>query len=193
LKASDLPRLAEIFDQLRRGRHICREDGDIYWLLQKNRQDYEDLFTALGFRLEGHPREFFFFRGEGSLSKQASKMGLFFFILVEWRADRGDFVERELMDGEFDARDLPHLLVDRYRAAMREVEVMTPDDLLEVIKSMETFGFARRLEDDRFRLRTPAMRFVDLCHEMLRRDESIAEPKEQLGLPTGPGIADGDE
>jgi hypothetical protein len=193
LKASELPRLAEIFDQLRRGRHICREDGDIYWLLQKNRQDYEDIFTALGFRLESHAREFFFFRGEGSLSKQASKMALFFFILVEWRADRGDFVERELMDGEFAARDLPHLQVDRYRAAMREVEVMTPDDLLEVIKSMETFGFARRLEDDHFRLRTPAMRFVDLCHEILRRDESSGEPKEQLGLPTGPGLADGDE
>lgn len=193
MKLDELPRLAEIFDQLRRGRHICRDDGDIYWLLQNHRQAYEGLFGALGFRLEAHPREFFFFRGEGSLSKQAIKMALFFFILVEWRADLGDFVERALLDGEFEARDLPHLQVDRYRAAMRDVEVATPDDLLDVIRSMEGFGFAHRLDGDRFRLRTPALRFVDLCHEILRRDDADRRPKEQLGLPAGPRVDDSDE
>jgi len=55
----DIPMLSEIFEVLRRGRHICSEDGDLYWAVRDNLDALEGLFYRLGFRLEAHPRDFY--------------------------------------------------------------------------------------------------------------------------------------
>lgn len=63
-----LPYLAEIFQLLCRGRHICIEDGNIYFALHDDPKSYEELFKNLGFELEVHSREFYYFHGGKSLS-----------------------------------------------------------------------------------------------------------------------------
>lgn len=40
----DLPHLDEIFDVLRRGRHLCAADGKLYWALRENLDAYQDFF-----------------------------------------------------------------------------------------------------------------------------------------------------
>lgn len=167
-----LPHLAEIFNQLRRGRHLCPEDGDLYRALRQDGEAFRDCFHHLGFRLEAHPRDFFYFRGSDGLSPQASRMALFVFILIESLADQGRPVVDTLMTETFAISELPHLKSARYRAYLQEAGGAGEDDLRAIIRQLDRFGFANRLTDDTFRFRTPAYRFFDLCIDILNRDQA---------------------
>ena len=173
-----LPQLAEIFNELRRGRHLCPEDGALYYALRDHIDSFRDLFRHLGFRLEFHSRDFYYFRGEGSLSDTASRMAVFFFILMEHLAGRGEAVEEGMMSGTFAVADLPHLNSDRYRTYMHEAGVDDEEGLLTVIRNLERFGFLQRREGH-FRFRSPAYRFFDLCLEILRTGPAAAEPSDE--------------
>jgi hypothetical protein len=164
-----LPKLKEVFEVLRRGRHLCPEDGDLYWALRDHLEAFTDLFSHLGFRLVAHPRDFFYFEGEGSLSEVSARMALFLFILIEHLADQGLAVEEGLMTRAFSLPELPHLGSDRYRAYLKEAGVEGEEGLEGILKNLERFGFARRTGGTGFRFRPPAYRFLDLCHEVLRK------------------------
>lgn len=166
-----LPNLAEIFDALRRGRHLCAEDGPLYHALRDNLEAYDDLFRQLGFRLEEHPRDFFYFRGKDNLSPQASRMALFVLILIESIADEGAPIVDTLMTGTFAVGELPHLKGARFRAYLREAGVTDEDGLRVIVRQLDRFGFCLRLTDDTFRFRAPAYRFFDLCLEVLKEHE----------------------
>jgi hypothetical protein len=164
-----LPELREIFDALRRGRHVCPEDGKLYWALRENLEDYLDLFRNLGFDLQAHPRDFYYFRGKDSLSPQASRMSVFVFILIEALSDAGEPVVDTLMTRTFFVQELPHLKGARYRAYFKEVGVLSDDDLRGTVRQLERFGFAQRLTDETFRFRAPAYRFFDICTQILKQ------------------------
>ena len=173
-----LPHLSEIFDALRRGRHLCAEDGGPYLALRENLQAYLDLFSHLGFRLEEHPRDFFYFRGKDSLSQQASRMALFVLILIEALADQGRMIVDTLMTQTFSIADLPHLKAARFRSYLQEAGVTDEDGLRNIVRQLDRFGFCQRLTDNTFRFRAPAYRFFDLCMEVLKQQEnSQAEEK----------------
>lgn len=168
----DLPLLEEIFDALRRGRHLCAADGKSYWALRENLEAYQDLFHHLGFRLQVHQRDFFYFRGKDSLSPQASRMAVFVFILIESLSDQGEPVVDTLMTRTFSVPDLPHLKSARYRAYLKEASAASDDDLRKIVGHLERLGFVQRQTDDSFSFRTPAYRFFDVCIEILNRDEA---------------------
>lgn len=175
-----LPHLAEIFNELRRGRHLCPEDGILYYSLRDLNESFTDLFRRLGFRLEYHPRDFYYFRGEGSLSDTSSRMAVFFFILMEYLSGQGEAVEEGIMSGTFEIADLPHLKRDRYRTYMHEAGVDDEDSLLNVIRNLERFGFLQR-RGGSFRFRAPAYRFFDICLAILRdgaKAEASTGPEE---------------
>ena len=163
----DLPRLRDVFEALRRGRHLCPEDGELYWALRDHREAFGELFGRLGFRLETHPRDFFYFAGEGSLSDVGVRLALFLFILVEALADQGVAVEETLMTRTFSVPDLPHLASERYRAYLREAGVEGEEGLGGVVRNLERLGFARRQGEGDFRFRPPVYRFLDLCQQVL--------------------------
>jgi hypothetical protein len=167
-----LPLLSDVFDALRRGQHLCAEDGKPYWALRENLAAYQDLLHHLGFRLEAHPRDFFYLRGRDSLSPQASRMAVFVFILIESLADQGEPVVDTLMTRTFAIPELPHLQGARYRAYLKEAGTGSEEELRGIVRQLERFGFARRLTDDTFRFRTPAYRFFDLCIEILTRNDT---------------------
>lgn len=166
-----LPNLAEIFDALRRGRHLCPEDGPLYHALRDNLEAYDDLFHQLGFRLEEHPRDFFYFRGKDNLSPQASRMALFVLILIESLADQGKPIVDSLMTETFAIDELPHLKGARFRAYLREANVVDEDGLRVIVRQLDRFGFCKRLTDNTFQFRAPAYRFFDLCLEVLKDHE----------------------
>jgi len=171
-----LPQLAEVFDALRRGRHLCLEDGDIYRAVHEHIDQYRELFKNLGFRFEEHPRGFYYFRGAGSVSDLTSKMAVFMFILVEAVADTSESVEQAIMSRPMAMTDLPHLKTERYRGYLKEVGVVTDDDLEQVVSHLIRFGFAHRLDSGSFRFRSPAYRFFDVALEILNE---LSKDKEQ--------------
>jgi len=173
-----LPQLSLIFDALRRGRHLCSEDGKPYWALRDHFDAFQDLFHQLGFRLEQHPRDFFYFRGKDSLSPQASKMAVFVFVLIEALSDQGEPVVESMMTQVFSVPDLPHLKGARYRAYLKEAGAATDDDLRAIVRQMDRFGFAERLTDDTFRFRAPAYRFFDICIEILKQHDTSKEQEQ---------------
>lgn len=158
-----LPELAAIFHALRRGRHISSADGGIFTHLCNHYEAYRNLLDELGFTLKRHPREFFYLEDSSHFTDIAGKMALFVFIMVENIADRGLPVEDSLMTGSFAIADLPHFSSDRYRSLMREADVATPEQLANVISSLERHGFIRNLPDEKFAFLTPAYRFLDIC------------------------------
>ncbi|BDD85982.1 condensin complex protein MksE [Desulfofustis limnaeus] len=172
-----LPHLGEIFDALRRGRHICAADGKLYWALRDNLEAYLDLFQHLGFRLQVHPRDFYYFRGKDSLSPLASKMAVFVFILIESLSDQGEAVVEALMTKTFSISELVHLKHARYRAYLKEASVTSEEELLAIIRQLERFGFAQRHTEDSFSFRTPAYRFFDVCIDILNREDD--QPTEE--------------
>jgi hypothetical protein len=188
----DLPRLREVFDALRRGGHLCPEDGELYWALRDHRDAYAALFERLGFRLEAHPRDFFYFRGEGNLSDAGARMALFVFVLVEALADQGAAVEEALLTRTFGVAELPHLGSERYRAYLREAGIEGEEGLEGVVRNLERFGFARRLGEGRFQFRPPAYRFLDLCLQVLA-DAPAAERAEGGSGAEGETPEDGGE
>lgn len=168
--AWDLPHLEEAFGALRRGKHLCAQSGPVFQSLLRNEEAFGALFTALGFRLVRHPRDFFYFHDSANFTELAERMAVFLFILVEALADGGEPVADALLTRPFACKDLPHLRSERYRAYLREAGVETEEDLINVVRKLEQFGFARRLDADSFAFETPVYRFLDLCMELAEED-----------------------
>ena len=162
-----LPNMAEVFDALRKGRHLCSEDGRVYLALRDHRDAYETLFSNLGFDFQEHPRGFFYFRGSSQLSEGAERMAVFMFVLIEALATQGHPVEEALMTRRFDLADLPHFQGERSRQYMKEVGVESVDDLPSLLKNMERLGFVEIAPDRSFRFRVPACRFLELCTDFI--------------------------
>ena len=167
----ELPLADEIFDALRRGRHLCAADGKLYWALRDNLEVYKDLFHNLGFNLQVHGRDFFYFRGRDNLSPQAARMAVFVFILIEALSDQGEPVVDSLMTRTFSISELPHLKSARYRSYLKEAGAVDEDALRNILRQLERFGFIQRHTEDTFSFRTPSYRFFDVCIEILNQDE----------------------
>lgn len=169
-----LPQLSVIFDALRRGRHLCPDDGKPFFALRDHLDEFQQLFHHLGFQLVVHPRDFFYFRGRDSLSPQGSRMAVFVFILIEALADGGEPVVETLMTKTFTIGELPHLKSARYRAYLKEIEASGEDDLRRIVQNLDRLGFAQRLSDETFRFRAPAYRFFDACTQILSAEPTPA-------------------
>lgn len=162
----DLPHLAEVFEALRRGKHLSSRDGDLFHALKKHESLFESLFAKLGFKMVHHTRDFFYFLDTSNFTDLSAKIAVFIFILVEYLADQGDTVEDTVMTRRFAYKDLPHLQGERYQTYMREAGVTTPEDLAAIVRTMERFGFTRRTDSETFCFDVPIYRFLDLCMEM---------------------------
>jgi len=171
---ADLPNLAEIFENLRRGRHICAYDGELYRDLSHNQDRFTALFAALGFELVGHRRDFYYFRTRQKPSEAASRMTLFVFILVEWLSSRGQGIEQALLGETFVITELPHFDNERHKRIMNEAGLESSEDLERVVNQLERFGYATRTGGAGFRFRPPVCRFLDICLEVLAEEEEQA-------------------
>jgi hypothetical protein len=181
----DLPRLAEVFEALRRGRHLGLRDGDLFHALKQHAPQFEALFDRLGFKLVHHPRDFFYFLDTANFTDLSARIAVFLFILIEHLADQGEAVEETILTRRFAYAGLPHLQGERYLAYMREAGVTSPDDLCAIVRTMERFGFARRMDGETFCFDSPVYRFLDLCLEMARQatQTPAAAPDPQAGSP----------
>lgn len=160
--ATKLPLLRELFRRLARGRHLCVDDGELFWALDNAFDEYQQLFLALGFVLKRHARDFFYFEGDG-VSEIAQRMAVFLFILIEKIGDEGRPVTDALLGAEWTISRLPHFSTERYRKYMERLDVPDEARLRAVLQSLERYGFVQITGPDSFRFRTPIYRFLDLC------------------------------
>lgn len=169
---AELPRLDEIFDALRKGRHLASEDADLYFDLHNNEAAFTELFARLGFELIKHPRGFYYFKGDTDISDTTARMAVFMFVLVETLADVGASVEEQIMTSLFFVEKLEHLRRERYRDIMLEAGIPTEEDLRQTLRTMERFGFLKMESPDSFRFKVPSYRFLDLCLEIHKETET---------------------
>lgn len=172
----DLPHMAELFDVLRKGKHLCSEDGELFLTLRDNLKAYQILFKNLGFDFREHSRGFFYFRGNDQLSNSAEQISVFMFVLIESLATQGHPVEEALMTRRFTPLELPHFHSARSRQYMVEVGLPSEEDLSKLLRNMERLGFTDVAPDGSFRFRTPVCRFLDLCTDIINAENEEGEP-----------------
>jgi chromosome condensin MukBEF MukE localization factor len=162
-------RLATVFRLLRKGRHICRDDGADYRDLAHNEEPYRVLFQGLGYTLVHHGQGFFFFEGTQNLTSQRlQSITLFMLILFQDLEDRkfqgADRAwERSLLSKVFNLDDLPHFHTSQRRSMMLSLNI-TKDALHEkVLQPMSRMGMLDLIGTNHFHFRSPVYRFIDLC------------------------------
>ena len=163
MESHELPLLQTIFTDLRKGRHICLEDGPVYEALAAAPERYQSLFTALGLNLVFHGRGFFYLDDESS-PRTAQRMILFTAILVETLDDQGVNLDLELTQVLIHPDKLPHLQHEKYAKVMAEVDVSSEEALLKVLDSLKRYGLAEPGKDGIWRFRTAAYRLLDILN-----------------------------
>jgi hypothetical protein len=176
----ELPMLQTIFTDLRKGRHICLEDGPVYEALAADPERYQTLFAALGLNLICHGRGFFYLDDE-SAPRTAQRMILFTAILVEALDDQGVNLDLDLTRIPILPAQLPHLQHEKYSRVMAEVDVTSEEALLKVLDAMKRYGLAEPVKDGSWRFRTSAYRLLDILNmagRSLKPDEELSVPME---------------
>jgi hypothetical protein len=163
VEAHELPMLQSIFTDLRKGRHLCLEDGPSYEALAADPERYQSLFAALGLNLVFHGRGFFYLDDE-SAPRTAQRMILFTAILVETLDDQGVNLDLDLVHVPIVPAQLPHLQHEKYARVMAEVDVATEEALLKVLDALKRYGLAEPLKDGSWRFRTSAYRLLDILN-----------------------------
>jgi chromosome condensin MukBEF MukE localization factor len=163
----NLPNLAEIFDNLRKGKHICPEDKELYYPLEQEYEAFNDLFRHLGFDLVRHPRNFYYFHSDIAFTPIARRASVFMFILIEHLASEGVMVEETLTSGSISIDSLPHEENSRYQRYMDEAGITVDNSINMLVR----LGFAEFQGKDKFRFRAPVYRFIDLCLQVLEDRE----------------------
>lgn len=176
---SELPELKTIFDEFRKGRHICGEGEDrkLYVLLQSRMENFKKLFGALGFQLEHHHKGFFYFQGDKTSFNFSTKISLFFFIIIDHFSSKVDSLEAFLFCGKYlKVSDMPHMTNERYRKYMDEAKATVE----KCLSMMQRLGFVDYQDTGKFRLKPPAYRFYDLIHEINNDDAFFDKQHESL-------------
>ncbi len=169
----NLPELAPLFNELRKGRHICSEDGKLFAALCQHYELFEKLFDSLGFKLIRHPRDFFYFESEFSFKEMPTKIAVFMFILIENLAKQSRTIEEALLSGWIAIEDLPHETTTRYKRYMDDAGA-TVD---KCISTLSRLGFVEYQGGSKIRFKAPVCRFIDLCLIVLNQSNQ-SEDKE---------------
>jgi hypothetical protein len=171
-----LPYLKEIFDRLKRGTHLSPEDEPWFSALTQRHEEYAAYFDPLGMKLVRHEREFFYFEPEhgDKVPDTLPKIAVFSYILVDFAANQGRSIEEFIMGQSFLVSKLPHFTLDRYSGLLRQVDVVEPSDLLNVLANMERIGWLHRAGPDEFRFLRPFHRVFSKCIEVSQKNSEVS-------------------
>lgn len=183
------PKLAEAFQLLKRGRHISQDDIPVFRDLKKNRVQYELIFSALGYQLEYHNRDFFYFKGDHSL-KTATIQGVTLFVLIlfqDMEEKKFQTTDRQwqksLVTRIFKVGELPHFATSPRRRMMSTVNINESNLTEKIFRPLKQLGMLDIISDDRFSFRTPIYRFIDICLHIGEQDnfelQDLSESTEQ--------------
>lgn len=173
---SSLPHLQEIFDRLRRGRHLSREDEPEFSSLMSSYDDYAAYFAPLGLKLVRHPRDFFYFAPDAGdpLPEGLPRIAVFSYIFVDHASNLGRSLEEFFFGQHFVVSRLPHFSLDRYSALLRQVEVKDAAGLRKILQAMERLCWVKFVAADEFRFLKPFHRMLDKCLDVYESQANSA-------------------
>lgn len=161
--------LGEAFQTLRKGYHLCRDDGPVWFDLRDNADAYRTVFSALGYKLSDHPRGFYYF-AEGQQSRPDVLSRLVYFLACLFSdLDQGRFepaITRwvdTLTDHEFSIAALAdHMFIanDRQRV-FAQLQVRRDNLEKAIIAPLVRYGIACRSHSGSIRFRQGVYRFVE--------------------------------
>jgi len=173
-----LSQLQTLFKKLSSGSHLNRlEEPEIWVDLETHLQQYETLFSELGFALIFDLRGFAYFKNDSAsshTSKITRRLALFFLLLFEYQADNG------LHLVQFQQWRVDNVLIDKlcqnYHAIFEAEDIASAANLKEILDSATRIGFAV-FENGAFRLLPAVHRYLDLFEELAQanRSDEIAE------------------
>jgi hypothetical protein len=181
----ELPHLREIFDRLKRGRHLSPVDEPLFSALAGRYEAYAEFFAALGLTLVRHERDFFYFEPDDSerVAETLPRIAVVSYILVDHAANQGLPLEDYLLGQPFLVAGLPHFTLDRYRGLLRQVDIEDAVDLRQVLNHLERYGWLQWSAPDEFRFLRPFHRVFDQC---LKLSQTVRQPDPTPGIPSPP-------
>lgn len=175
LDLARLGALADVFAALNAGRHLNRlSDITLWGELERERDTYERLFTALGYSLRIDERGFAWFHSDDSsnaMSKATRQLALLFLLIFECQADAGRHLGR-FHEWRID-RALLAELIDKHRLLLEAETLADPEQLAGLLKTASNYGFAEA-DGNAWRLLPAVYRYLDRF-EALTRVESADE------------------
>ncbi len=167
---TSLPKLDDIYELLRKGRHITRQESEVFHHLEQHEQAYRELFSQLGYELTRHEKDFFYFQKSEHLSNYGRKFAAFVFVIIDYYADRGRFPEDLLTQETFKIDEKPFVNHEkrRYRDVLEKagIDFDEPRPFDRLLSDLERFGFVERDGVYHFRFRKPIYRFLDLAEDI---------------------------
>lgn len=181
---TELLHLQGIFERLRKGHHLSREDEPEFSALDANFERYTAYFAPLGLTLVRHPRDFFYFApaSDDVFSDALPRIAVFSYILVDHASSSGRTIDDFFFSQHFIVTHLPHFNLDRYRDLLKQVDVRDVAGLKRVLHSMKALNWIQFMSGgtDEFRFLRPFYRMLDKCIEVCesRLDDESAKPSE---------------
>ena len=189
LYLNKLPLLGELFVHLNSGKHLNRLSEPRLWAeLERERDAYDSLFTALGYCLKVDGRGFAWFQHDDAssgVSKTTRQLALLFMLIFEYQADvglqLGRFTEW-LVDGA-----LLSALVEKNRMLLEAEGLDDSEQLLALLKTAGNYGFALA-EGPAWRLLPAVFRYLDRFEELAREEDTPDDLTMECGESSPHGL-----
>ncbi|WP_318483241.1 condensin complex protein MksE [Photobacterium leiognathi] len=158
---NELAHLTELFNLFNSGRHLNRStDAALWHELEQQAEQYQRLFTSLGFDLRIDGRGFAWFYDEDSnqnINKQSRQLALLLMVIFDHQADSGCSL------GQFYQWMIDNALLDEVYEKHQELlnaEELDQDALAKILDNAVRKGFAAQ-ENNHWRLLPSVYRYLD--------------------------------
>lgn len=158
---NELAQLNELFNLFISGRHLNRStDAALWHELEQQAEQYQHLFSNLGFDLRIDGRGFAWFHdedGNQNINKQSRQLALLLMVIFDHHADSG----RSL--GQFYQWTIDNVLLDEIYEKNQELldaEELDQDVLAKILDNAVRKGFAAQ-ENNHWRLLPSVYRYLD--------------------------------
>jgi hypothetical protein len=171
-----LPQLKEVFGFLNSGKHLNRLADHRLWAeLERERDDYEMLFGALGYTLRVDDRGFAWFHfddASSNVSKTTRQLALLFMLVFEFQADVGLNLGR-FTDWLIDDK-LLSALVEKNSMLLEAEGLADQDQIEQLLKTASNYGFTS-IEGNSWRLLPAVFRYLDRFEELAHVREPLSD------------------
>lgn len=194
-------RIDSVFRALRMGRHLCRDDGEDFYDVQREEERYTAVFKALGYNLVHHTQGFYYFTGQSTLHSKRLRAATLFMLILFQDLEDNKFNEpersweRTLLNRQFKVNELPHFSTGHRRMLMHAVGITRDNLETKLLRFLTQLGVIE-LSGGVMHFRPPVYRFVDLFlqyadDEQWQRRQDAAQEAETVegdaGLDDGDG------
>jgi chromosome condensin MukBEF MukE localization factor len=168
INLAQLSSLTPIYQKLMSGFHITENNLSLWQSLDQHEEQYQALFSALGYKLIKDARGYFYFSTPDTtvtMTKTSRRIALFIYTLIEYWADQGYDPVGALFEQTL-SKDVFQKLFDLNTSIFEQIDITKPSEIKsEIIKRMVRLGFAKEVGKE-FRLLPPCYRYIDAVLEL---------------------------